>query len=90
MDYSDMFLNSRTKTHGNFSDVAKVYDIIKTTLENGKFYHEANATQRTALNMIAYKLARIVSGNPWYGDHWKDVKGYAQLVLEHLGEDGNG
>jgi hypothetical protein len=43
--------------------------------------------------MIYTKAARILSGSPYHRDHWRDIVGYAQLVLEYLdkldgGEDG--
>jgi hypothetical protein len=45
--------------------------------------------QREALEMIAHKIARILSGDPNHKDHWEDIAGYAELVvreLEHGGE----
>lgn len=41
-----------------------------------------------ALSMICHKIARIVNGDPDYDDSWRDIAGYAQLVVKHLnGED---
>lgn len=43
---------------------------------------------REALTMICHKMARIVNGDPDYDDSWRDVAGYATLVVKHLnGED---
>jgi hypothetical protein len=37
-----------------------------------------------ALEMIAMKIARILSGNPNFSDHWEDIEGYARLVSNEL------
>lgn len=36
--------------------------------------------------MILNKLMRVLS-SPENRDHWIDIQGYAQLVLDYLGED---
>ena len=40
--------------------------------------------QKEALEMIAHKLARIITGDPHYDDSWRDIAGYAQLVANRL------
>jgi hypothetical protein len=40
----------------------------------------ADKRQREALDYIAGKLARILSGQPGYADHWDDIAGYAKLA----------
>jgi hypothetical protein len=37
-----------------------------------------------ALEMIAMKIARILSGNSNFADHWEDIEGYARLVSNEL------
>jgi hypothetical protein len=34
--------------------------------------------------MVSTKLARILTGNPDYADHWTDGAGYFELVVEEL------
>jgi hypothetical protein len=34
--------------------------------------------------MIAMKIARILSGNSNFADHWEDIEGYARLVSNEL------
>jgi hypothetical protein len=36
------------------------------------------------MTMIVHKLARIVNGDPNYGDSWRDIEGYAKLVADRL------
>jgi hypothetical protein len=40
--------------------------------------------QKEALEMIAHKIARILSGDPNYADNWHDIVGYAKLVDDRL------
>lgn len=40
--------------------------------------------QKEALEMIAHKLGRIITGDPHYDDSWRDIAGYAQLVANRL------
>jgi DNA primase len=40
--------------------------------------------QREALEMIAQKISRALHGNPHEVDHWRDIAGYATLVVNEL------
>ena len=42
-----------------------------------------NAMILHAVYMILDKLARA-AWNPWHIDNWKDIQGYAQLVIDEL------
>ena len=43
--------------------------------------------EKQAILMILSKLARIANGDTKHKDHWLDIGGYSQLVIDHL-EDG--
>ena len=73
-------LSERELTHGKFSTVADNYCEIKTALSCGDFSNIEHA----AIDMIAMKLARIAAGNASEIDHWRDIAGYAQLVIKDL------
>ena len=34
--------------------------------------------------MILHKIARIGCGNPEFIDHWQDIIGYAQLIINGI------
>jgi hypothetical protein len=40
--------------------------------------------KREALEHIATKIGRILSGDPNHRDHWEDIQGYARLVEDRL------
>ncbi len=73
-------LNERAKTHGDFDQVALTARAIKALFSRANL----SPTQREALDMIASKLGRIANGNANEPDHWRDIAGYAELVVRHL------
>lgn len=80
----DAVLSERGTTYGSFAGSARVSQNLKHWMRNGDAYHKLAFDQREALDMIASKIARAVSGDPEYADSWVDIAGYAQLVAERL------
>lgn len=76
-------LRQREKTHGLFSDVAAVSQKLKDALRLGP-YDELPDSHREALEMICVKMARVVCGDHNEPDHFVDIRGYAELVLNHI------
>jgi len=70
----------RGKTHGAFAENARISQAIKAIARGVPGWLELTDVQREALEMIALKLSRILSGNPHEVDHWDDVAGYAALA----------
>lgn len=86
-------IRERGATHGDFKAVSGIAQGIKNALRDDGpsrvLGHRTNwdATlpiMREALDAIAVKMARIVSGDGRHTDHWRDIQGYAQLVLDWL------
>ena len=75
-------LNERGARYGDFTDHARIAQQIQDCYEFG--WWKLNPVQRQALTVIADKIARIISGDPNYDDSWRDIIGYATLVLERL------
>ena len=48
-------LRDRAKTHGDFSEHARVTQAIKDALRGGPSYHQANAHERETLDMLAHE-----------------------------------
>jgi hypothetical protein len=82
---ADEILDDRQKTHGDFGEVAVIAQAIKTIIRGHA--QLLSLDQREALDMIATKIARILSGDPEEPDHWRDIMGYAALALRGI-EDG--
>jgi hypothetical protein len=83
-------LAQREKTHGSFRQNARLSQAFKWALGTGDRLGDCRTdyadVQREALDMIALKLSRIASGKADERDHWDDIIGYCQLVLEDIGE----
>ena len=77
-------LDERQKTHGDFDLTAMIAQELKDAMRRGKNWSEMDDTEREALEMIATKIGRILSGNPHDVDHWRDIAGYAALIERWL------
>lgn len=75
----------RHGTHGDFEKNAQVSQDIKTVLRTAG-YLSLDAVYIEALDMIALKISRIVSGNASIADHWTDIGGYATLAEKYCNE----
>ena len=78
----DPLLQEREKTHGSFTDHARITQILKGYMAKENVYDKLNPRQCEALDMILHKIGRIAAGNPNWKDHWDDIAGYAKLGSE--------
>lgn len=80
---TEFLLTEREKTHGIFHEQTTMSQSIKDVVKSGKNWKTMSDQQKEALEMICVKIARILSGNPNYRDHWDDIAGYAKLGGEN-------
>lgn len=88
----DEVLTQRGNVHGNFGDNAAFHEYALAGMQahrEGQGWQNLSARQKLALDVIQQKIARILSGDPDFIDHWLDIEGYAKLVRTNLetGED---
>lgn len=83
MDVNDI-LAEREKTHGSFESHAAITQALKADMQCQSSWSSLAETQKESLEMIAHKIARILAGNPDHIDHWADIAGYAQLIVNDL------
>lgn len=76
-------LTEREKRYGDFAVHAKIAQNIKRGMMCSGM-DDLPDMHRQALEVIADKIARILSGDPNYADNWHDIQGYARLVEERL------
>lgn len=76
------FLNERQQTHGTFEDNAIISQSFKRMFRAGPGWNKLSDIEREAMDMIALKFSRILSGKSMSKQHWEDVVGYAKLVEE--------
>lgn len=93
MNERDPLLQTREQTHGNFTYNAVWAQCLRDMFRNGCIdvngmesndpnWDQLPARHREALDAIALKLSRILSGQSNFKDHWDDIAGYAKLASE--------
>jgi len=77
----DPLLTERGKTHGSFEKNAEISQALKRLFREN-MNPNVSDVHREALDQIAMKLSRILSGHSNFKDHWTDLSGYSLLALE--------
>jgi len=76
----------RQKVHGPFSKnayAAQQLKIIVRDNSSASLSYEA----AEALDNICQKMSRIITGSASYIDHWEDIQGYCERVLELIRQE---
>ena len=76
-------LQERSATHGDFEHGAVISQRLKHALAAGAGWKTMDVVQREALEAVAGKLARIVTGDSSFLDHYRDIIGYTQLAMDY-------
>ena len=76
----DPLLVEREQTHGKFTVTAEISQKLKAVFDG--YDVDLGTIHREVLDMTAIKIARILSGDPYFPGHWDDIIGYARLALE--------
>lgn len=79
---SDQVLTERGTTHGRFMDNAKNGQALRDLFRQSPHWADMDPVCREALDMMACKISRILSGQATFADHWLDIEGYARLARE--------
>lgn len=79
-------LAERARTHGDFRSTAWVAQTLRDTFRHELGWRDLSTVQREALDSMAVKIARILSGDANCADHWVDCIGYAELALVEIRE----
>jgi len=75
-------LQERGSRYGEFSDFAKISQDLKSKIPI--YLTTDDEVINEGLEMIMHKIARILNGDPFYDDSWRDIAGYATLVADYL------
>lgn len=89
MSEDHRIIAERQATHGQFRDSARVTQRLSEVINDelrrcGTDPGEHQAVIETALTAIAFKIGRVIAGDPTHLDHWDDLSGYPQLVAEEI------
>lgn len=74
--------SQRGATHGDFSENAELAQYLKSALNFCPRWDTMIPAHRECLDLIMTKIARIMSGDPDFADHWNDIEGYARLAKD--------
>lgn len=80
----DALITERGSRYGKFKDGAEIMQELKDVMREVDGWHNLTPSQREALDMIQHKIGRILNGDPTYDDSWKDIAGYATLIVNEL------
>lgn len=73
-------LTERGSRYGSFPDQAACEQRIKAAMAASANWNSLPPDCRSALEMFATKISRILTGDPEYADNWHGIAGYATLV----------
>lgn len=79
IENTDKVLEERNSTHGDFTRNAEISQALKAVF-HANLDASATKVHLEAMDMIALKLSRILSGQSNFEDHWADIAGYAVLA----------
>jgi hypothetical protein len=80
-------LDERGTRYGEFPEHAVISQRLKRVMKATPVWDKLKPHQQEALEMIQHKIARILNGDPNYDDSWRDVAGYATLVVNELNKE---
>jgi hypothetical protein len=81
---TEALITERGSRYGKFKDGAEIVQSLKDTMRDADGWNNLTASQKEALDMIQHKIGRILNGDPTYDDSWKDIAGYATLIVNEL------
>ena len=81
---TEALINERGTRYGKFKDGADIMQSLKDTMRDVDGWNNLTASQKEALDMIQHKIGRILNGDQTYDDSWKDIAGYATLIVNEL------
>lgn len=80
--------DERGRTHGDYATHADCTQKTKDLFRSFPNWTKLNPQEREAMEMMAMKICRVLTGDPHHADHWADIAGYAQLVVNGLPRPG--
>ncbi len=80
----DNTVTQRGERYGLFADGAVIMQDLKTVMRATPGWERLTPSQHEALEMIQHKIGRVLNGDPTYDDNWRDIAGYATLILNEL------
>jgi len=77
-------LRDRNRTHGAFKDNAHISQAFKKIAQASPGWNKMSETQRECFDQCCLKWSRILSGKADERQHWEDLVGYPQLIVDEF------
>jgi len=77
-------LDERGCRYGPFAGNAQMATDLTAAMRRHPQWNTLITVHKLALEQIALKIARVVTGDHYDQDSWKDIAGYATLGLEEV------
>lgn len=87
MENVNTTLAERGKRYGDFKTHAWYAEQMNGVFDASPNWNTMNPDNKEALRIIANKIGRILNGDPEYDDNWRDIAGYATLVLNRINSE---
>ena len=84
MEEMQTTLTQREANYGSYNTHAHTAQCLKGVMENSNKWQSLSDEQKESLHMIAHKIGRILNGDPNFIDSWRDLAGYATLIVDIL------
>ncbi len=81
---TEALITERGTRYGEFKDGAAIMQQLKDVMRATPKWDALKPSRKEALEMIQHKIGRILNGDPDYDDNWKDIAGYATLIVKEL------
>lgn len=82
-DKTGEILAERGSTYGDFTDQSRIEQTLMDTLMAEPGWQGLQPFERSAMQMICVKMARVVNGKP-HEDNYRDMSGYATLAADRV------
>ncbi len=80
-------LNQRGTQYGPAREQWALAQRIKGAMRSTERFHVLSPVEAEALDQIATKISRLISGLPEQHDTWHDIAGYATVAEQALREE---
>ena len=77
-------LDQREKSYGSYPENCKLTQDMKYIMRSHHGWSSMSPQAKQSMEMIVYKMARLITGDHDHKDSWHDIGGFALLIEQDL------